>query len=183
MAKTEQCAAVPAVRSGEASITFTGSSLPDLYGNVARILVTTSVGLFPLHQQVWLPYCNTLPEFYTPLLGSFKNCDNNETKKKGSSSVTLQNAGQPFTCCARNRRRRRRMTKSCCAGACAALALWAPSVSAAESNSTAAWLAHRSALIGSVFGYGPGVVSNKSVPDDLLSYPQDPTTPEWLQVG
>lgn len=44
----------------------------------------------------------------------------------------------------------------------------------AHGNSTEYWLAKRDALIDSVFGYGPGVLSNQSVPDDILTWPEEP---------
>jgi hypothetical protein len=37
-------------------------------------------------------------------------------------------------------------------------------------NSTASWLAKRDALIDDVFGYGPGVLTNKSKPDKIIAY-------------
>jgi hypothetical protein len=42
-------------------------------------------------------------------------------------------------------------------------------VQAAESNTTDEWRQHRAALIQEVFGYGPGVLSNKSQPDWVLT--------------
>ena len=50
-------------------------------------------------------------------------------------------------------------------------------------NSTASWLAKRAALINDVFGYGPGVLSNKSLPDAVLQWPEDAAigTPPGLQ--
>ena len=41
-------------------------------------------------------------------------------------------------------------------------------------NSTASWLAKRDALINEIFGRGPGVLSNKSIPDEVLKYPGYP---------
>lgn len=44
----------------------------------------------------------------------------------------------------------------------------------ASANSTEYWIGRRAALIDKVFGYGPGVLSNKSVPDDILTWPEEP---------
>jgi hypothetical protein len=44
----------------------------------------------------------------------------------------------------------------------------------AAANSTDSWLAKRAALIDSVYGYGPGILSNKSTPDHIETYPGDP---------
>ena len=41
---------------------------------------------------------------------------------------------------------------------------------AAATNSTASWLAKRDALIADVFGYWPGVLPNRYVPDDILQW-------------
>jgi len=42
-------------------------------------------------------------------------------------------------------------------------------------NSTESWLAKRAALIDDIFGYGPGVLPNKTEPDSILTYlPTDP---------
>jgi hypothetical protein len=41
-------------------------------------------------------------------------------------------------------------------------------------NSTESWLAKRAALIDSVYGYGPGILSNKSVPDLVETYADVP---------
>lgn len=41
-------------------------------------------------------------------------------------------------------------------------------------NYTEYWLARRDALIDSVFGYGPGVLSNKTVPDEILTWDEEP---------
>jgi hypothetical protein len=45
---------------------------------------------------------------------------------------------------------------------------------AAAGNSTDYWLGRRAALIDDVFGYGPGVLSNKSVPDKILKWDSEP---------
>lgn len=41
-------------------------------------------------------------------------------------------------------------------------------------NSTETWLAKRAALIDTVYGYGLGVLPNKTVPDDVLTWPETP---------
>jgi len=41
-------------------------------------------------------------------------------------------------------------------------------------NSTEHWIARREALIDEVFGYGPGVLSKKSVPDEIVTWPEEP---------
>ena len=41
-------------------------------------------------------------------------------------------------------------------------------------NKTATWLAHRDALIGSVYGQGDGVLPTKAQPDQVLTYPGEP---------
>ena len=41
-----------------------------------------------------------------------------------------------------------------------------------NSNSTASWLKKRDALIDAVFGYGPGILTKKSEPDDILTWPK-----------
>jgi hypothetical protein len=45
---------------------------------------------------------------------------------------------------------------------------------AGASNSTASWLAKRAALIHDVFGLGVGVLPNRSVPDHVLTWDEDP---------
>lgn len=49
------------------------------------------------------------------------------------------------------------------------------SCNSATANSTKYWLGRRAALIGSIFGYGPGVLSNKSVPDRIITWPGEPS--------
>ena len=44
----------------------------------------------------------------------------------------------------------------------------------AAANSTAHWLERRAALIHDVFGYGLGVLPNRSVPDDVLTWKEAP---------
>jgi hypothetical protein len=56
-----------------------------------------------------------------------------------------------------------------------AFALLAFYVGGCAANSTESWLAKRANLIHDVFGYGPGILSNKSVPDDVLTWPEDPS--------
>lgn len=41
-------------------------------------------------------------------------------------------------------------------------------------NTTETWLAKRAALIGDVYGAGPGVLPNRSVPDRVVTYPDEP---------
>eukprot|EP00756_Hemistasia_phaeocysticola_P051496 Hpha_TRINITY_DN26673_c0_g1::TRINITY_DN26673_c0_g1_i1::g.86127::m.86127 len=43
----------------------------------------------------------------------------------------------------------------------------------ARSNSTAEWLDHRARLIDQVYGQGPGVLPTRSVPDEILTWPED----------
>eukprot|EP00041_Stephanoeca_diplocostata_P014108 m.253331 g.253331 ORF g.253331 m.253331 type:complete len:425 (+) comp19583_c0_seq1:108-1382(+) len=43
-----------------------------------------------------------------------------------------------------------------------------------HANSTETWLAKRAALIDTVYGYGPGVLPNKTVPDQVLTWPETP---------
>ncbi len=47
-------------------------------------------------------------------------------------------------------------------------------VSVAVANTTETWLAKRAALIGDVYGAGPGVLPNRSVPDQIMTYPGEP---------
>ena len=53
------------------------------------------------------------------------------------------------------------------------LLLWG-SVWLASGNKTATWLTKRDQLIGSVYGSGDGVLPNRSVPDETLTYATDP---------
>ena len=46
---------------------------------------------------------------------------------------------------------------------------------AVRANKTATWLEKRDKLIGSVYGQGDGVLPTRSVPDETLTYPSDPT--------
>jgi hypothetical protein len=45
----------------------------------------------------------------------------------------------------------------------------------ASPNSTETWLSKRDALIDEVYGYGKGVLPNRSEPDQLLSWPETPS--------
>jgi hypothetical protein len=47
-------------------------------------------------------------------------------------------------------------------------------LSADAANTTESWLQKRAELIHEVFGYGPGVLSNKSKPDQVLTWPEAP---------
>ena len=55
-----------------------------------------------------------------------------------------------------------------------ALALVAAAVPRCAANSTAYWLGRRAALIDGVYGHGPGVLPTRSVPDQMLSWPDSP---------
>ena len=52
------------------------------------------------------------------------------------------------------------------------LALAAVLGQSCAANTTASWLAKRAALINDVFGYGVGVLPTKSVPDEVLTWPE-----------
>lgn len=56
------------------------------------------------------------------------------------------------------------------AAALCGCALFAP----ASANKTETWLAKRAALIGDVYGNGAGVLPSKSVPDQVLTWPEAP---------